>query len=314
MKKAFFSFLILFVIQVNFAQDTTFAEKQVSIDKFTDGTLLIPEQVENMPLVIFIQGSGPTNRDGNQPMMKNNGIKKMSRELAKNGIASFRFDKRIFKMNKLRIQEEDLRFEDFVTDVKSIVEHFAADESYEKIIVAGHSEGSLIGILAAQEPGVDAFISLAGAGRTIDAIVVEQLAKQSKELSENAANAFAEISEHGSTENYSQYLESIFRPSVQPYVNSWMKYDPALEIALLEIPVLIVGGNRDLQVDTADAEILQIANPSAEVVILEKMNHIFREINGDELENTKAYNEPDRPLHPDLIPTLVEFIKSISYE
>lgn len=311
MKKIFAGFLMFLVFQLNVAQDSTFTEKQVSIDQFTDGTLLIPAQKENMPLVIFIQGSGPVNRDGNAPMMKNNGIRKISEELAQKGIASFRFDKRIFKIDKLKIQEEDLRFDDFVTDVIAIVDHFKNNDTINKIIIAGHSEGSLIGMLAARETEVDAYISLAGAGRPIDEIIVQQLSKQSAELSENARKAFDEIKVNDTTTNYSPYLESIFRPSVQPYMKSWMKYDPATEIAALDIPILIVNGSFDLQVDVTDAEILHQAAPDSKMIIPEKMNHIFRKIEGQELENSKAYNEPNRPLHPELVPILVEFIKEI---
>ena len=301
---------MLLFVQFTFAQMNSFTENLVSVNELIDGTLTLPENIGNPSLIILIQGSGPTDRDGNQMMMKNDASKKIAHQLAENGIASYRFDKRIFKMNKFRIKEADLRFEDFVTDVNSILEYFKAGKKFDKIIAAGHSEGSLIGMLAAQH-GADAFISLAGAGRSIDKIIVEQLAKQSEELSENARQALDEIIETGSTVNYSPYLESIFRPSVQPYIASWMKYDPALEIAKLEIPILIINGSFDLQVDTNDAEILNAAARNSKLVILKDMNHIFREIKGENLENTKAYNEPNRPLHPELIPVLTDFIKSI---
>jgi len=310
MKTKTLSFLMLLFVQLTFAQMNPFTENSVSVNELIDGTLTIPENNENPPLVILIQGSGPTDRDGNQLMMKNDASKKIAHQLAENGIASYRFDKRIFKMNKFRIKEADLRFEDFVTDVNSILEYFKADKNFDKIILAGHSEGSLIGMLAAQQ-GADAFISLAGPGRSIDKIVVEQLAKQSEELSKNARQAFDEMGKTGSTTNYSPYLESIFRPSVQPYMGSWMKYDPALEIAKLEVPILIINGSLDLQVDTTDAEILNTAAPNSKLVILKNMNHIFREIKGENLENTKAYNEPNRPLHPELITALTDFINSI---
>ena len=310
MKTKILSFLILLFVQLTFAQMNPFTENLVSVSELIDGTLTIPENIENPPLVILIQGSGPTDRDGNQMMMKNDASKKIAHQLAENGIASYRFDKRIFKMTKFKIKEADLRFEDFVTDVNSILEYFKADKKFDKIILAGHSEGSLIGMLAAQQ-GADAFISLAGPGRSIDKIVVEQLAKQSEELSKNARQAFDELGKTGSTTNYSPYLESIFRPSVQPYIRSWMKYDPALEIAKLEVPILIINGSFDLQVDSTDAEILNAAAPNSKMVILKNMNHIFREIKGENLENTKAYNEPNRPLHPELIPVLTDFIKSV---
>lgn len=299
----------LFLTQLSQAQGN-FLEQELSINPFIDGTLTVPENVENPPLVIFIQGSGPTDRNGNQNMMKNDATKKLAHQLAENGIASYRFDKRIFKMRTFNIKEEDLRLEDFVKDVEAILDHFKTKDNFGKIFVAGHSEGSLIGALAAQDKA-DAFISLAGAGRGIDEIIVEQLSKQSAELSENARLAFEEISKKGSTTNYSPFLESIFRPSVQPYIASWMKYNPAGEISKLDMPVLIVNGTFDIQVDVKDAELLKEAKPEAELVIIQDMNHVFREIKGDKLENTKAYNEPNRPLHPRLIPELVEFIKSV---
>ena len=306
------TFLLLFLcFQLGFAQEIPVKEENISIDQFTDGTLTLPEKAEARSLVIFIQGSGPVNRDGNAPMMKNDGMKKMAHALAEDGIASFRYDKRIFKMDRLRIKEEDLKFEDFVTDVNAVISHFRNNGRFDKIIVAGHSEGSLIGILAAGQNDVDAYISLAGAGRPIQEIIVEQIAKQSEELSENAKIAFEEMSRNKKTANYSPFLESIFRSSVQPYMYSWMKFDPSEEIAKLVIPVLIINGSFDIQVDVKDAEILHKAASNSKLFILDKMNHIFRQIDGEHLENTKAYNEPQRPLHPELVPSISEFVKSI---
>lgn len=294
-----------------FAQELTFHEEELSINKFIDGTLTIPVANQNAPLLIFIQGSGPTDRNGNQSLMKSDFAKKIAHQLAKEEIASFRFDKRIFKMTKLKIKEEDLRFEDFVEDVQSIISYFNEEGKFSKIILAGHSEGSLIGMLAANE-NTDAFISLAGAGRSIDEIIVDQIGKQAPGLKENTRKSFDELIEKGSTNSYEPVLGSIFRPSVQPYMRSWIKYDPAEEIAKLEIPVIIIQGTADIQVETSEAKILHEAAPDSKLVLLENMNHVFREIKGnDALVNTKSYNEPNRPLHPDLIPTLVEFVKNI---
>ncbi|MUP46366.1 alpha/beta hydrolase [Gramella sp. BOM4] len=302
---------VLFLILQSVLGQEKYSEADLKIDQFTEGTLTTPSEEKAKSLVIFIQGSGPTDRDGNQPMMNNDGVKKMARELAEKGIASFRFDKRIFKMNELEIKEEDLRFDDFVTDVNSIVEYFKNEDKFENLILAGHSEGSLIGMLAAGE-NVDAFISLAGAGQPIDHIIVEQIKKMAPPLAENARQALDEIKETGKTTNYSPMLESMFRPSVQPYMNNWMKYDPATEISKLEIPVLIINGTSDIQVPEKEARLLKEAKPAAELVILDKMNHIFREIESeDRLVNTKSYNEPNRPLHPELVPVISDFVKEL---
>lgn len=311
-KKLILLVMAITLSSVSWSQaDTTFVESDLEINQFTTGTLTLPPSQNSENLVIFIQGSGPTDRDGNQPMMKNDGVKKIARELAANNIASFRFDKRIYKMRELQIQEKDLRFEDFVKDVNDIVSYFRNEGNYKNIILAGHSEGSLIGILAA-ENDADAFISLAGAGEPIDNIIVDQIQKQAPPLAENAREAFDDMKANGKTLRYNPMLESIFRESVQPYMLSWMQYDPSEEIAKLEIPVLIVNGTGDIQVEENQAEMLSEANPEAELEIMEKMNHVFRKIDSEDmLVNTKSYNEPEQPLHPELIPVLTEFIKTL---
>lgn len=303
--------IVCFLISVTSkAQETNYIETDLEISKFTEGTLTKPS-VDAKDLVIFIQGSGPTDRDGNQPMLKNDGIKKIARQLADHGIASFRFDKRIYKMEELKLKEEDLVFDDFVLDVNEIVSYFEKDNSFDNIIIAGHSEGSLIGMLAAKE-NVDAFISLAGAGEPIDNILVDQINRMAPQLGENARTALDELKATGKTTNYSPMLESVFRPSVQPYMASWIKYDPAEELKKLEIPVLIVNGTADIQTSEQQAELLAAANPNAELVLIENMNHIFRLVESkDPLVNTKSYNEPNTPIHPDLIPAITDFIKEL---
>lgn len=310
-KTAIIGFLLLFIFAASTAQELAYVEEELKIGEVTEGTLLLPRQNKARSLVIFIQGSGPTDRDGNQPMMKNDGIKKIAQQLAENEIASFRFDKRIFKMNELNIKEEELRFDDFVNDVNLILEYFQNKDEFENLIIVGHSEGSLIGMLAAKDKA-DAFISLAGAGQPIDNIIVEQIEKMAPPLAENARNAFDEIREKGKTTNYSPMLESMFRPSVQPYMYSWMQYDPSEELRELDIPVLIINGTADIQVEVKEAEMLKNASEGAELVILEKMNHIFRKIESkDKLVNTKSYNEPNLPLHSELVPVMTEFIKEL---
>lgn len=310
MKKALILNIFLFVSLFAMAQENNFSEEEIKIGEITEGTLTTPvKTAEN--LVIFIQGSGPTDRDGNQPMMKNDGMKKIARELAEQGIASYRFDKRIYKMQELKLKEEDLVFDDFVADVAEIVNYFKDADSYENIIIAGHSEGSLIGMLAAKDKA-DAFISLAGAGEPIDNILVDQITKMAPQLGENARTALDELKANGQTTNYNPMLESVFRASVQPYMTSWIKYDPTQEIAALEIPVLIINGTADIQVEERQAELLAAANEDAKLVLIPNMNHVFREVESkDRLVNTKSYNEPNTPLHSELIPAITEFIKEL---
>ena len=111
--------------------------------------------------------------------MTNNSLMMLANELKKNGIASLRFDKRgIGESTSSGMQESDLRFENYVNDVKAWVDLLKESNKFSKIIVLGHSEGSLIGMIASQKAEVEKFISVAGAGNSAGDIIREQLKAQ----------------------------------------------------------------------------------------------------------------------------------------
>ncbi len=309
MKNKTLSTIFFLLTTLIFAQEQTLPTEEVNINQYIEGTLLTPK-TGSSSLVILVPGSGPVDRNGNQSFMKNDSFKKLAAELSEKGIAAYRYDKRILQMRDLGIKEEDIRFEDFITDVSSVIEHFRKSDQFKNIIVLGHSQGSLVGMVAAKDKA-DAFISIAGAAEPIDSIIVDQIAGQMPGLKENVQQTFKEMRETGSSKNYNPMLEMIFRPSVQPFILSWMQYDPQEELKKLDMPVLLINGSNDLQVKEDQAEKLHSAKPSAQLVILDKMNHVFRKIEGDDLENSKSYNDAGLPLHPELVPVIADFIKTL---
>jgi fermentation-respiration switch protein FrsA (DUF1100 family) len=164
-------------------------------------------------------------------------------------------------------------------------------------------------MIAAQN-GADGFISIAGAGQSIDNVIVEQLSKQAPGLTQNARMAFNEMKIDGSTTNYSPGLSSIFRPALQPFIYSWMKYKPQEEISKLQVPVMIINGDNDLQVSVTEAALLQKAKLGAKFLIIPKMNHVLKKIEGDALENQKAYNDYKIPVMSELIDAITDFINN----
>ncbi len=296
------------VTSIAFSQKANIISNDISVSPFVDGTILVPEGVEKPIIAIIIGGSGPTDRNGNQQMVNNNSLKFLAQGLSEKGIATFRYDKRILKQMKARtLNEESISFDDFIEDAVAIVAYFKRSNSFSKIYVLGHSQGSLVGMLAAQT-GVDGFVSLAGAGQEIDDVIVDQLAKQAPGLKDNARQAFDDMRANGIAVNYSPGLASIFRKQIQPFMLTWMRYDPKLEIAKLDMPVLLVNGEKDLQVQVSEAEILKSAKPDAEYLIIPQMNHILKKIEGDDIENSKSYNEPNRPVMPEVIELISAFI------
>ena len=304
--------LLLFVTYVTFSQENKTTSQEIEVNSLIKGTLFSPEKVtKKTKLVILIAGSGPTNRSGNSTIGGvNNSLKYLAEGLAQNGIAVFSYDKRIFaQMITKTVDEKTLSFEDFINDAKEVITYFQLQKKYSKIIIAGHSEGSLIGMVAALNTA-NGYVSIDGAGRGIDEVLSEQIAKQAPSMKDAADKALASLKEGKTFENKIPMLASLFRESVQPYMISWIKYDPQVEIKKLTIPILLINGTKDLQVPTTDAELLHDANPKSELKIIENMNHIFKEIKADE-DNLKSYSNPNLPVMPELINTMTTFVKSI---
>ena len=302
-------YILLLCFGISTAQESEFTAKNISISPYIDGTLLLPTISEEVPLVIIIGGSGPTDRNGNQQMMENNSLKFLAEALYNNGIASYRYDKRIVKLMKNRtLREKDIRFDDFITDAETVTDYFKNGGEFSKIYIIGHSQGSLVGMIATKDRA-DGFISLAGAGQQIDDVIVDQIAKQSPRLKESARTAYDDLRANGVALNYSSSLGSLFRPDLQPFMSSWMKFDPKAEIAKLKVPVLIVNGDKDIQVQISEAEHLREANPNSEYFVIKNMNHILKKIEGSDLENTKSYNIYNVPIMPELVERVSTFIK-----
>ena len=242
--------------------------------------------------------------------MKNNSLKFLAEALYKNEIASFRYDKRIVKIMKTgSIDEKKIRFDDFIEDAIAVTEYFKKDNRFGKLYIIGHSQGSLVGMIAAQNRA-DGFISIAGAGQEIDDVIVDQLAKQAPGLVDNARQSFDDLRVNGTAQNYSPGLASIFRPDIQPFIYSWMQYNPQVELSKLNIPILIINGDKDLQVQVSEAEALHKAKPGATYKVIPKMNHVLKSIDGNDLENSKSYNQYNLPISEELITIITQFIEA----
>ncbi len=293
--------------------NSAFTEKEVTLQTATGqlhGLLTISQQTPKTPLVIIVAGSGPTDRDGNNPMgVKASTYKMLAEDLAELGISALRFDKRgIAKSAGAMVSESELRFDHYIEDVMAWVEKLQLYPQFSQIIVAGHSEGSLLGMVAARRAGADGFISIAGPGRPINQILEEQLQNAPQSMKEEINKVMKSLKSGETVENVSMALFSLFRPSVQPYLINWMQYDPAVEIARLNIPVLIVQGSTDLQVPQTDAKLLAQAKPEAQIAIFETMNHVLKDAKADPAANLATYSDSTLPLTKGLVEVIAEFI------
>lgn len=306
--KNYFAAFIAFLSYPLMAQQTIELSQYIN-GASIKGLLTQPAEENSSTVVLIIAGSGPTDRDGNNESMKNNSLKMLSDSLVANGYSTFRYDKRGVANSAIDESKiKEIRFDDFINDAKFWASYLKKEKHFNELIVAGHSQGSLIGMIIAQEGDVDGFISLAGAGRSIDVLLHEQLSKQMPGWSDMFKNKLDSI-KNGYTVKYPAILTNVFHESLQPFLGSYMKYDPSVEIEKLNIPVLIIQGSTDLQTNLKDAEILKDAYSSSNLIVLKDMNHVFKESSDDMMTNLATYSNPELPLHPKLTKTMVTWLK-----
>jgi uncharacterized protein len=276
------------------------------------GTLDLPVKPGPWPVVILHAGSGPTDRDGNGPLVRTDNLKMIGRALAAEGFAVLRIDKRgIAASAKAMLKQEDLRIELYAADVTAWATLLRKDARFTKIGYIGHSEGSIIGLIAAMGAKFDAFVSLCGPGRQLQVVLREQLKKNlAADLFKQSDAIIAELEAGRAVKDVPKELLTLFPPSVQPYLISVFQNDPAKLAAGVTAPFLVVSGSTDIQVTAEDAKALANANPKAKVVTVEEMNHVLKSVkNTNRLLQLPSYTDPALPLHPKLVPALVAFLK-----
>ncbi len=274
------------------------------------GTLTVPSRGEKFPVVLLIAGSGPTDRDGNNDMgLKTNSYRMIAEELQKVGVACIRYDKRGIGESAASMKDEaSIVFDDFVADAMGFMSLLKQDPRFTEIIVMGHSEGSLIGMIAAQKGNASKYISIAGAGQTIDKVIHNQIMAQSPALAKKADIVFDSLKKGFTVHRIETSQASLFRPSIQPFLRSWLKYDPQKEIAKLKMPVLLLQGETDLQVSMKDAENLKKAARSGQLVTIKQMNHVLKNAPKDKAKNMETYSQPELPLSDGFMAAVVKFI------
>lgn len=280
------------------------------------GTLETPTNSGKVPVILIIAGSGPTDRNGNALKLgvNTNMYRQLADSLSRHGIASLRYDKRGVAASSAAMKSEsDMRFDNYIDDAIGFIKMLRADQRFSRIIVLGHSEGSLIGMVAAGRAPADAYISVAGAGDRIDKIIERQLAVQSAPLAAKATILLDSLSKGLTVQDPGNGLSILFRPSGQPYLISWINYNPQQEIRRLHIPVLILQGTTDLQVSVGDADSLKKADPQATLQLIDQMNHVFRQVSDDQNNNIATYKNPDLPLKPELVSDIVAFTRLTSH-
>lgn len=278
------------------------------------GTLLTPNS-KPTAVVLIVPGSGPTDRDGNNPLGVNASPYRLLAEgLAAKGFATLRIDKRGMFASAMAVEDANaVTIADYVDDVRSWVDVLRCHMHIPCIWVLGHSEGGVVALASAQDEDVCGVVLIATPGRPMGELLRGQLnANPENEMLLKQALPIIDALEHRrrvDITNMHPALQSLFNPAVQGFLINAFSYNPGHLISSISKPVLVLQGQRDLQVQETDARLLKAANPQASLVILPNMNHVMKEVASDDRKaNIASYAEPALPLAPGLIDAIEHFL------
>lgn len=304
------SFLLLFTVAAHASEPVVL---QTNTGKLY-GELEVPDDNFSGKVVLIIAGSGPTDRNGNSNTLagKNNSLKMLAEELSINGIASLRYDKRGIGLSKdAMINEADLTFETLVNDAKGWTNMLKSDTRFSGVYVLGHSQGALIAsVIAVEVPGVNAAVLVSGTSQSADEIIQTQLKSLPDGLQVEAKQIMESLRQGNTVPEVTMFLASVFRPSVQPFLISWMKYEPKQYLAKTKVPALVVHGINDIQVPDWHADSLIVVNPAAKLFKVSGMNHVLKDAPMQRAANLATYSNPELKLSAGLVDGIASFIKT----
>ena len=278
------------------------------------GTLLKPDAPG--PVVLIIPGSGPTDRDGNNPMgLKAQPYKLLAEALAVRGIASVRIDKRGLFGSKGAVADPNAAtISGYADDVRAWVKAAQAATGAPCVWLLGHSEGGLVVLAAGEGVGICGHILVSASGRAFGTLIRDQLRANPANAPVLAqAETALDSLEKGQRVDVAALhpgLANLFAPQVQGYLIDLFAYKPVDLAAKLKAPVLIVQGTKDLQIGEADARALAAARPDATLAIVPGVNHVLKNIgaDGDRAANLASYGNPDLPVDAGVVEAVAGFV------
>jgi uncharacterized protein len=280
-----------------------------------EGTLL--EAGKSAPVVLIIPGSGPTDRDGNNPLgVTAAPYRLLAEALAAKGVSSARIDKRGMFGSKAAVADANkVTIADYAADTHNWVDAIHKRTGAKCVWVLGHSEGALVALASAQNPdGMCGVILVSGAGRRMSDIIREQLRANPANApvldSAMAAIDSLEQGRHVDVTDMHPALQRLFAPQVQDFLIDMFRQDPAKLAAAVKLPMLIVQGERDVQVSVADAKALATAQPKARLVLIPAMNHVLKDVASDDrAANVATYADPSLPVDSTAVDAIASFVK-----
>lgn len=305
-----------------------------------EGTLTGPVHGEGVPGVLLIAGSGPTDRDWNSEGLsgQNGSGRLLAEALSARGIVVLRYDKRGTGQTQAHPPH---RWEDYTAEQQGGLEFLSKTGQVDprRIYVLGHSEGALHALQLSQRTNIQlAGVGLLAApGRRLDQLIeaqflsahraagitpapqhVELLAAMLASMRSNSDGPPAQVLE---SRLLSGLARALFDPTERFFLADLIDFDPLEATARLKIPLLLMGGGKDIQTDDEFdlGPLIEAAqagtSPRVRVYRLPASDHMLKHERRprsliQKVGRAPAYNEPTRSLDSAVVPALVDWIRT----
>ncbi|HEY6037785.1 MAG TPA: alpha/beta fold hydrolase [Kofleriaceae bacterium] len=303
------------------------------------GTLVKPGQPGKFPAIVLFQGSGPTDRDWNSPLIttKNGSGKLLAEALASHGAVVVRFDKAGVGANTTKPLGQTIDV--YVAEARAALAYVRSRPEVDatRVYIAGHSEGGLHAIRTADVEGsaLAGVLLLSTTGRTLRDILLAQITTQIERAAPGKAEALVGPFRTAMDEfiagktidpktatpipGLQQLLGSLTAPASATLARGLLVADPLGGIAKIGVPIFIYNGEKDVQVDPKiDPPLLANAakaNKDVTVFLAPEADHVLKhetktvdELRADMAALEAAYNSPDRGLDEATVAAIVGWL------
>lgn len=283
------------------------------------GTLLTPAGADaRTPVVLIIPGSGPTDRDGDNPLgVKGGSYRQIAEGLAERGVSSVRIDKRgMFASAGAIADPNAVTIADYAADTREWIGSILKATGARCVWLLGHSEGGLIALASTTRAGPElcGLVLAAAPGRKLGDVMREQFKRNpaNAPILEPALSAIDAL-EAGKSVPVTDLpfpLDRIFNPAIQPFLTSLMSYDPPALARAYSGPILVLHGENDIQITAEDAQALASARPGVRRVEFKGLNHLFRPSGSSPQETQASYGDPFGKVPPEVPQAIVDFLRA----
>ena len=299
------------------------------------GTLTMPDKnISGTPVVLLVSGSGTQNRD--EEIFDHKPFAVIADYLARNGIASLRYDDRGFDKST-GLSPNPTTYENSMDALGGV--RFLKEKGFSKIGILGHSEGGLIADKVANMDNlIDFIIEIGGPALPGDRILIYQneillkdggLPDEYISMYINAMKGLFDSQRDINPIAFDESKYEIFSPEnlsnpvlsplaknlkenffdLAPWLKYFINYDPIYDMKNISVPIMMLYGEKDTQVPPSLNVPVLLENISdIKVKVYPELNHLMQH---SETGKINEYAEIEETISQEVLEDIKLFIESL---